>query len=177
MNKKLIFIGIFSFILFLSLTKPGRKFFMSLASDIITKWEGLRLDVYLDVVGKWTVGYGHLIKPGEKYYPYGTVKNITKIEAENLLEQDLNLARDCVSQYVKVTLTENQRASLVSFTFNLGCTAFQKSTLLKLVNQQKFSEAAEQFDKWVYARGADNLLVKVNGLVNRREAEKQTFIT
>ena len=177
MNKNLLLILLAGVLVALSISNKGRKFFMSLASDIVTKWEGLRLDVYLDVVGKWTVGYGHLIKPGEKYYPYGPVKNITKIEAENLLEQDLNFARDCVSQFVKVPLTENQRASLVSFTFNLGCAAFQKSTLLKLVNQQKFSEAAEQFDKWVYARGADNLLVKVNGLVNRREAEKQTFIT
>ena len=35
--------------------------------DLIKSFEGLRLRVYRDAAGLLTVGYGHLIKPGEKF--------------------------------------------------------------------------------------------------------------
>ncbi|CAK0741032.1 lysozyme [Gammaproteobacteria bacterium] len=35
--------------------------------DLVKEFEGLRLRVYRDAAGLPTVGYGHLIKPGEDF--------------------------------------------------------------------------------------------------------------
>ena len=174
---QLILLTVTGLFLALSFTKKGQRFFMSLAREIISRWEGLRLEAYPDIVGKWTIGYGHLIKPGEQYYPYGHIKNITVKEAEALLELDLQISKECVETLVQVPVSENQKAALISFTFNVGCENLRNSNMLKMINQQRYADAAEQFDKWIYARGKDNLMIKVAGLANRRAAEKETFLT
>jgi lysozyme len=62
---------------------------------------------------------------------------------------------------------------MASFTYNVGEDAFAKSTLLRLLNEgQNKDIVAKQFDRWVYAGG------KVSpGLVKRRNAEKQVFLS
>lgn len=69
-----------------------------------------------------TIGYGHTGKGTRN-------KTISKKTAETLLLQDLNKVEQSVSKYVKVPLTEGQRACLISFTFNCG-----EGALNKLVN-------------------------------------------
>lgn len=139
--------------------------------DLIARFEGYSPTVYQDVAGLWTIGYGHLVKPGEPYHPYGPVTEITLEEAAALLEADTEIARRCVENHVTVPLTENQRAALISFVFNVGCGAFKSSTLLRRLNWGEYEAAAEEFDKWVNAGG-----VRVAGLVNRRAHEKETFL-
>src|SRR5690606_33864855 len=53
---------------------------------LLKEFEGLRLEPYHDVGGKLTIGYGHLIKPGEFYTA------ISEQEAEALLREDLKVA-------------------------------------------------------------------------------------
>ena len=130
--------------------------------QLIKEFEGLRLDAYLCPAGVWTVGYG---STGDHVYPG---QRITEPEAEELLRKDLWRFEDCVSSQVKVGLTDNEYAALVSFAFNCGCGAFQGSTLLRRLNagdpkQRVFSE---ELPKWV--RGGGRVLP---GLVRRREAE------
>lgn len=130
--------------------------------QLIKEFEGLRLDAYLCPAGVWTVGYG---STGDHVYPG---QRITEPEAEELLRKDLWRFEDCVSSQVKVGLTDNEYAALVSFAFNCGCGAFQGSTLLRRLNagdpkQRVFSE---ELPKWV--RGGGKVLP---GLVRRREAE------
>ncbi len=67
---------------------------------------------------------------------------------------------------IKVPLTDGQFDALVSFTFNLGSGAFQRSTLRRKVNREEHDEAPEQFMRWVWAGGR-----RLRGLVKRREAE------
>lgn len=138
---------------------------------LIAGEEGLRLEAYQDVAGKWTIGYGHLIQPGEQYHPYGPVREISQEEADALFAADTATARACVESAVQVPLTDNQVAALTSFVFNVGCGAFRSSTLLRRLNEHDYTAAAEQLDRWVNAGG-----VRVAGLVNRRQLEKEIFL-
>lgn len=164
--------------LIISLLPETRQYVMSVFEKIkslIAGEEGLRLSVYQDAAGKWTIGYGHLIKPGEPYYPYGPIKEITQQEAESLFLKDIAQAEQCVKTYVTVPLTENQYAALVSFVFNVGCSAFRNSLLLKYLNAGDYSRAAEELNKWVYAT-KDGVKIKLAGLVSRRLRERQLFL-
>jgi GH24 family phage-related lysozyme (muramidase) len=61
-------------------------------------------------------------------------KYMSRDEAMKWLMADLKVASDHVRNYVKVPLTTNQYAALVSFTFNAGGGNFGGSTLLKMLN-------------------------------------------
>ena len=97
---------------------------------------------------------------------------ISKEQAEQLLKEDLKHFENAVSQLVTVKLNQSQFDALVSFMFNVGVYAFKKSTLLRLINQENFLEAANEFDRWVYANRK-----KLPGLVKRRADEKQLFLS
>lgn len=132
----------------------------------IQDFEGFSPDRYADSAGLPTIGYGHLIRPHEQI-----PERISQAYATGLLRQDLNVAEACVNRLVQVDLTQAQYDALVSFTFNLGCGALSKSTLLKRLNAGDYHGAAREFLKWVYAGGR-----KIEGLVNRRVAERAMFM-
>ncbi|AVF36715.1 lysozyme [Rahnella sikkimica] len=134
---------------------------------LIKSFEGLRLEKYQDVVGKWTIGYGHLILPEESF-----PAPIPEAQADALLRQDLGISEKAVNQYVIVALTQNQFDALVSFTFNLGVGNLKNSTLLKVLNARQYQDAAEQFLRWDKAGGK-----QVAGLTRRRSAERALFIS
>lgn len=131
----------------------------------IAAWEGLVLNVYDDVAGVKTIGYGHALKKGESF-PNG----ITEAQALEILQADLRIAEDSVSRLVKVDLTQEQFDALVSFTFNVGTGAFAKSTLLRVLNSGDKLGAADQMLRWTKAGGKQNA-----GLLNRRKAERERF--
>lgn len=133
---------------------------------LIKSFEGLRLEKYKDAVGKWTIGYGHLILPNESF-----PRPITEAEAEALLRADLQMTERGVHKLVTVDLNQNQFDALVSFTFNLGAGNLQTSTLLKLLNQGQYAQAADQFPRWNKAGGK-----VLAGLTRRREAERGLFL-
>jgi len=141
---------------------------------MVEGFEGFRAEVYdaNPPHGDWTVGIGHAIKPGERFFPYGDVTTITRAEADDLFFYDTQEARQAVSDLVTVGLSGNQRAALESFVFNVGRGAFANSTLLRLLNQGDYNAAAAEFDRWVFAKGK-----KLGGLVARRASEKEVFLT
>jgi lysozyme len=128
----------------------------------IMQWEGKRLVAYQDVAGIWTIGYGHTTAAGIPRVREGL--RISDKEAEDILKTDLRKFEDRVSRLVKVPLTDNQFAVLVSFDFNTG--ALHKSTLLKKLNAGDYDAVPSELMKWVNAGGK-----RVQGLVNRRAAE------
>jgi len=130
----------------------------------IKQWEGCRLTAYKDVAGVWTIGYGSTgkhVKPGMK---------ITQAEADALLRKDLDRFEKAVDTQVKVPLNDSQFAALVSFSFNVGVGAFQKSTLLRKLNAGNYDAVPSELMKWVNAGGR-----KVQGLVNRRRSEGEIW--
>lgn len=136
--------------------------------NLIASFEGCVLNAYRDPAGFLTIGYGHLIKSGDGF----TDKSkITQSQALQLFQSDLKQFEDCVNKSVNVPLTQNQFDSLVSLSFNIGCYAFRRSTLLKLLNQGLYLESSNQFLKWTFAGGKI-----LTGLVNRRKLERDLFL-
>lgn len=128
--------------------------------DKLKKWEGLKLKAYRDVAGVLTIGYGST----GMHVKSGMV--ISEKQAETLLKKDLDRFEKAVDESVNVPLTDNQFGALVSFSFNVGVTAFKGSTLLKKLNAGDYDSVPVQLSRWNKAGGA-----VVQGLVNRRAAE------
>lgn len=135
------------------------------AKALVRRFEGLSLTRYVDASGLPHIGYGHLIQPGEDW------QSITTGQAEWLLDQDLAWAVKCVRDSVTAPLTENERAALTSFVYNVGCGAFKDSTLLRLLNAGNDAAAADEFLRWNKAGGE-----VVQGLVDRRFIERDVFL-
>ena len=140
--------------------------------DLIKQFEGCKLKAYLCPAGVWTIGYGHT----KGVYP-GMV--ITQDLAEKFLIDDIwNFERE-VESLVHVPITQGQFDALVSFAFNVGsdidddeiAEGLGDSTLLKHLNQRRYSEAADEFLKWNRSRGR-----VVRGLTLRRSAERTLFL-
>lgn len=129
---------------------------------LVKQWESLRTRAYRDVGGVLTIGYGHTSAAGAPEVAPTMV--ITETRAEQILLTDLAKFEDRVSRLVKVPLTDNQFATLVSFDFNTG--GLGKSTLLKKLNKGDYDAVPSELMKWVNAGGK-----RVKGLVNRRAAE------
>ena len=63
-------------------------------------------------------------------------------------------------------LTDGQFDALVSFSFNLGSGALQRSTLRRKVNREEHADVPPEFMRWVWAGGRT-----LKGLIRRRQAE------
>ena len=83
-----------------------------------------------------------------------------------------SIAERAVLRLIKVPLTDGQFDALVSFTFNLGSGALQRSTLRRKVNREEHEEVPAEFLRWVWAGGR-----KLRGLVRRRAAESVLYQT
>lgn len=137
-------------------SEAGRRF--------IGQWEGLRLHRYLDVVGKPTIGYGHLCQPGDG------LEAISEARADELLSADLALAETAVNG-LGVELGQNQFDALVSFAFNLGGGMLgQSHTIGQALRAGDFAAAAASFVLYDHAGGRED-----QGLRNRRLSERELF--
>ncbi len=163
-NKWILIAGVFVGLAFFAVSRTSAG-----GVEKIKQFEALRLSPYKDIAGKWTIGYGHLIKPNESYLMGG---KITPQKADSLLRDDLKSAENAVNKWVTVPLTKNQMDSLVSLVFNIGEGNFKGSTLLRLINQKKYQQAASQFPRWVFAGGKQSV-----GLMARRAVEQNTFLS
>lgn len=131
--------------------------------ELIKRFEGCRLVAYYDSVNVLTIGYGSTtdVAPGMR---------ITQAQAEQRLKDDCIEAETCVNTSVRVPLTQGEFDACVSFVFNLGCSAFRGSTLLRKLNDSDFDGAAAEFARWNKAGGQ-----VLAGLTARREAEAKRF--
>jgi lysozyme len=139
---------------------------------LIKSFEECRLTVYADEGGRPTVGWGHLISDDDDL---DTGDTITQQEADDLLLDDLQDACDSVCVKVTVPLSDNQYAALVSLTYEAG-TGPLIGGLGKVLALRDYSSAAAQFSLWDKVT-VDGQLVVSAGLVRRREAESELFLT
>ena len=135
--------------------------------DLIKRFEGFSRTVYFCPAGYPTIGYGHVVKDDEDFSA-----GIDEAQAEDLLRQDAQIAERAVLRLISVPLTDGQFDALVSFTYNLGGGALQRSTLRLKINRKEHGEVPEQFMRWVWAGGR-----KLKGLVRRRAAEAGLYQT
>ena len=131
--------------------------------ELLTHFEGLKLEAYQDSVGVWTIGYGHTkgVTPSMK---------ITESQASNLLKTELIEYQNYINEMVKVELSQCEYDALVCWVYNLGPTNLRESTLLKVLNQGDKFLVPEQIRRWNRAGGK-----VLKGLVRRREAEALMF--
>lgn len=134
--------------------------------DLIKRFEGFRPTPYRDPVGILTVGYGHVVRPGEKLKC-----PLTEDAASAMLLQDISLREAWMKGTIRVPVTANQYAALVSLVFNAG-TAPIAGTLWHELNRGNYAAAAEQFLRWDHAGGK-----VLAGLTARRQAERALFLT
>lgn len=137
--------------------------------ELIKKHEGVRREIYLDPIGLPTGGVGHLLKGDEiEKFPVGT--KLSDEQVDEWLRQDVQEAEEAVNRLVKTELNQNQFDALVSFVFNIGSGNFERSQLLRLVNNELWDSAAGQFGRWIYAGGR-----VFKGLRTRRAEESELF--
>ena len=131
--------------------------------SLIKKFEGCELESYKCAAGVWTIGYGSTngIEEGME---------ISQERADMLLLEDVEVFEEAVNKLVEVSLEQNQFDALVSWTFNLGSTNLQNSTLLKVLNNEDYEGVPSQIKRWNKAGGE-----VLQGLVRRREAEALLF--
>lgn len=129
--------------------------------NLIKRFEGCRLASYKDSGGVWTIGYGHTkgVTAGQ---------TITQAQADAFLVEDCGKAESAVNKYMsKYNFNQNQFDALVSFAFNIG--SIDKLTIN---GTRTIAEISAKIPAYCNCAGKT-----LQGLVNRRNAEKDLFDT
>ncbi|QHS36118.1 lysozyme [Alcaligenes faecalis] len=135
---------------------------------ILQYFESCRLEAYWDADGKvWTIGWGDTgpdVVEGLR---------ITQAEADERLRR--RLAREFVPGVLAAltrSVNQAQLDAMVDLAYNIGTSAFQGSTLVRLFNAGDVGGAAEQFPRWNKSGGKVLL-----GLRRRRAADRARFLS
>jgi lysozyme len=127
--------------------------------------EGYRDHAYIPVAGDVpTIGFGTTenVKMGDK---------VTVTQALNRAMIDVQKFEGAIKSCVKVPLHQYEYDAYTSLAYNIGSGAFCRSTLVILLNQQKYEEACKQILRWDFFKGKP-----LQGLTIRREKEYQQCI-
>lgn len=145
-------------------------------ANFIKHFEGFSSTIYHDSVGVPTVGYGHTenVHPGAVWVKgQHTPGRLTEAEATTLLHNDLNLHYAPAIRAIGVKLDQNQFDALTSFVYNVGVGGVGTGTHVgKDLRDKEYRGAANSLLEWSRAGGK-----VLQGLLNRREAERQLFLT
>lgn len=134
--------------------------------NLIKSFESCRLTAYKDATGTLTIGWGHTGSVDGKQIVSGMT--ITQEKADLLFDSDLVRFENIVNTYnSKYNFTSNEFSALVSFSYNVG--GIKQLT----ANGTRSKKAiADAMLKYVYSKG-----VKLNGLVRRRQKERELFLS
>lgn len=148
------------------------KTYIQIATELIARYEGLRLEAYLCPAKIPTIGFGSTRYPTGAQVKLGD--KITKEQAQTMLAQNIVSFEAKLKQLPEwPQLNSNQKAALISFAYNVGTTAYRDSTLRKrILSGAPKAEIEAQFKRWNKA-GNQELL----GLTRRRAEEAKLFTT
>lgn len=174
-----------------------------IASEFIIPFEGIILTPYFCPANKLTIGIGEVIKREKRYGQYKGQELLnyclpllgtnTRTEINNkifrhygdiiTMQEALNSFHDELKSdyWYKIRdvlpdgLTDNQCASILSFVYNVGVSAFKNSTLLKYLISGNMTGASNEFLKWDKAT-INGKKRRLNGLTRRRKAERELFL-
>ena len=158
--------------------------------DVIMHFESLHdgdltkigLQPKKDPAGIWTVGYGHALQDTDKswlkgdtghqkiYKIYPQYLNMTEAQADALLISDLSYYEPRING-LNLDLSQQEFDAILSFSYNVGVTAFKKSTLCRRIKNRE-GDIKEAFLMWTKAGG-----VILPGLTRRRNTEATLFLT
>lgn len=132
-------------------------------------FEGLANKVYRDPVAHLAVCVGH-----DSYAPDGSPLKLgeayTDDQCSSMLGWDLKTAEDAVDKLVRVPLNEGEKLAYTDFTFNVGVSAFSKSTALRKLNAGDRPGACAELLRWNKGTVKGKAVV-LAGLDRRRKAE------
>ncbi|MCI6530247.1 MAG: lysozyme [Mesosutterella sp.] len=129
----------------------------------IAGYEGYSSVAYVPMAGDApTIGWGTTggVKKGDTIQP---------TQALQRLYRDAETAKAGISKCVKVPLAQNELDAYLSLAYNIGPSAFCKSTLVKKLNRGDYKGACSEIRRWSYFKGK-----RLPGLAKRREAEFKT---
>lgn len=136
---------------------------------LISFFEGRKNKAYKDANG-YSIGVGHLIKPGEEYL---LTKTLSEDEIDSLLLKDLSEVDEVIKKYIKIPLSRSMYDAVASLIFNIGPGNFSRSTLLKWLNAGKGKEdISSAWKSWNRSQGKE-----LAGLTKRREKEVEQFFS
>lgn len=137
---------------------------------LLCEFEGCRLDAYPDPgtgAQPWTIGYGHTGPDVEKGM------RITQERANELLREDLKRFEVGVSSAIGDSpATSNQFSAMVCLAYNIGISAFSRSSVCRFHKNGKYESAASAFGLWNKSSG-----IVMKGLTRRRAAEAALYRT
>lgn len=140
--------------------------FLEIAVPFVGRWEGLRLEAYLDIVGVPTVCYGETkgVRLGDSY---------TKTECDEMLAREIISYRNRLrpaftSQTLANRLPIPRDVAFTSLAYNVGVSGTSKSTAVRRLNEGSIAGACTALGWWNKAGGR-----VVRGLVNRRTEETE----
>ena len=136
--------------------------------NLIKRWEGCKLKAYKCSAGVWTVGYGLTTNAG--FIEVGPDTTITQAEADWYLEKAIEKFLAEIKPSITAPINENELGAFTSLAYNIGPTAFRKSSALRHFNAGNKDRVPTSIRMWRKAGGK-----VVKGLVNRREAEVDLF--
>lgn len=126
--------------------------------------EGFKGPAYRCSAGVWTFGYGFTrgVREGD---------TITRDAADARLDQELIDYEKAVWSATGGNVNQSEFDAMVLLAFNIGISAFKKSTVVKAHNRGDTPAAARAFGLWNKAGGAVN-----RGLVRRRALEAAWYL-
>lgn len=143
---------------------PSEAETLAVAVPLIAKWEGKRNAAYQDIVGVWTICYGHTrtARPGMV---------MSDAECEDLLRNEVAEYRHGLHAYFTAItrasrLTPERDAAYTSLAFNVGIAGAGRSTATRRLNEGDIAGGCTALTWWNRAGGR-----VVRGLANRRADE------
>ena len=140
--------------------------------DLVKDFEGFSAKAYPDPATgaePITIGYGSTRYADGSKVKMGDV--VTNLEAQRLLLLDLERRYNAIKNWLPYNINQNQIDAVVSFAYNCGIGAFEKSTLRKKIWANPNDPAIkDEFMKWVRAGGKI-----MKGLRRRRSAEAKLY--
>jgi lysozyme len=110
---------------------------------------------------KLTIGFGTTegVRPGDR---------VTPPQALVRALQDVQKFEGALKQCVKVPLHQYEYDAFISLSYNIGASAFCRSTLVRKLNAGDYTGACQEILRWTRFQGQP-----VRGLILRREAENR----
>ncbi len=127
---------------------------------LVTTFEGMRNDPYRDLIGTWTVCYGET---------HVTMRRYTTAQCRDMLGNSLaGYARGV--RTADPDLTGPQLVAATSLAYNIGSSAYARSSVARLFRTGQNRAACDAFLRFAYAGGRPVLL-------QRRQAERKICLT
>lgn len=131
----------------------------------VVQHEGFKDKAYVPIKNdRVTIGSGFTTR--EDGSPVQMGDTITREQSDARLKKELWNYRTGIGKCIMVPVSENQADAFTSLSFNIGVSAFCKSTLTRKLNQYDYEGACTEILKWDKFQGKP-----LKGLTNRRNQE------